>query len=484
MLKACAVAKVPGDQFGRENCLEVSSYGRKLVLQADSDATASKWLEVINEHSTGRGKVQMKKAGVIQGFSDPPADAAATPQLTSPLSPEPGTPQPVDTPASPMEQYSLMHVIGRGGFGKVFLVRDRQDRSGSFLAMKTLQKARLVAAKQVKYVAQERDIMAAVSLQRHPFILSLLRAFQTPQKLYMILEFATGGELRHRMFRFGGKFPADIVRFVSAELFLAIEYLHSVKVVHRDLKTENVLLDSQGHIKLCDFGLARRQLESGRFMSFVGTPEYLAPEIVTGAGHGKEADWWAFGILVFECLVGETPFVGTTPEGTYQRIMHGNPHMPTLVPSQARPLLLGLLHPDPSSRTEPAAVRANAFYKGLNWEKLAQRKIKSPLRQPDSQKKMGFMNNFDPSYVVRDHRPPPAIVAMAHRHLLHVDVWCGVVLLHCTVAARCCPLLHGHCMVAQALEKARDSLCREPPAGDPQLAALADFDWAPPPAAS
>lgn len=190
-------------------------------------------------------------------------------------------------------QFELLKVLGEGSFGKVFLVRKIVGMdAGTLYAMKVLKKATLKVKDRVRST-NERNILADVG---HAFIVKLHYAFQTPGKLYLILDFLRGGDLFTRLSK-EVMFTEEDVKFYLAELALALNHLHNIGIIYRDLKPENILLDQDGHIALTDFGLSKHPLD-GKTYSFCGTVEYMAPEVVNRKGHHFSADWWSFGVLM------------------------------------------------------------------------------------------------------------------------------------------------------------------------------------------
>jgi len=187
---------------------------------------------------------------------------------------------------------------GTGTFGRVLLVRLRQRERQTHFAMKVLRKTDVVRLRQVEHVNAERFILARI---RHPFIVDLYATFQDHLNIYMLLSYVPGGELFSHIRR-AQRFSADVTRFYLAIIVLALRYLHSFNIIYRDLKPENLLLDSRGYLKIADFGFAK--VVDDRTWTLCGTPEYLAPEIIQSDGHGKAVDWWACGILCYEMLVG------------------------------------------------------------------------------------------------------------------------------------------------------------------------------------
>ena len=216
-------------------------------------------------------------------------------------------------------QFELLKVLGQGSFGKVFLVKKISGSDARQLyAMKVLKKATLKVRDRVR-TKMERDILVEVN---HPFIVKLHYAFQTEGKLYLILDFLRGGDLFTRLSK-EVMFTEEDVKFYLAELALALDHLHSLGIIYRDLKPENILLDEEGHIKLTDFGLSKESIDhEKKAYSFCGTVEYMAPEVVNRRGHTQSADWWSFGVLMFEMLTGTLPFQGKDRKETMTMILN------------------------------------------------------------------------------------------------------------------------------------------------------------------
>ncbi|CAL4058805.1 unnamed protein product, partial [Meganyctiphanes norvegica] len=242
-------------------------------------------------------------------------------------------------------QFELLKVLGQGSFGKVFLVRKIVGPdAGTLFAMKVLKKATLKVRDRVR-TKMERDILADV---RHPFVVRLHYAFQTEGKLYLILDFLRGGDLFTRLSK-EIMFTEDDVKFYLAELALALDHLHSLGIIYRDLKPENILLDADGHISLTDFGLCKEALNDKAY-SFCGTVEYMAPEVVNRRGHNTAADWWSFGVLLFEMLTGALPFQGHNRKETMTLILKAKLGMPPYLSHEAQSLLRALFKRNPANR--------------------------------------------------------------------------------------------------------------------------------------
>ena len=250
-----------------------------------------------------------------------------------------------DRPLS-VEEFELLKVLGKGSYGKVMLCKKKDDPSRTLYAMKTLRKAALIKRGQLAHTRCERKILQDLHC---PFLTHLAYSFQTKDKLYMIMEFMSGGELFFWLKR-DRKFTETRTRLYVAEITLAIGALHAANIVYRDLKPENILLDSNGHIKLTDFGLAKDKITGagaeGGTTTFCGTPEYLAPEILgQPAGHGKAVDWWALGTILHEFICGLPPFFDTNVQRMYTKILNEPLRFPkgVVISEAAKELVRGLL---------------------------------------------------------------------------------------------------------------------------------------------
>lgn len=302
--------------------------------------------------------------------------------------------------ASPtLDDFILMKVIGKGSYGKVMLVRHKNEGDGAYYAMKMLRKENVIKRNQVEHTKTERHVLEAVS---HPFIVNLYYAFQTPKKLYFVLEYCPGGELFFHLSR-AGRFSEGRCRFYASELLLAIEYLHRLNIIYRDLKPENVLLDADGHVKLTDFGLSKEGIQDNfSAKSMCGTPEYLAPEILERQGHGKAVDWYSLGALMYEMLTGLPPFYTRDREKLFERIRRGDLSYPTYISALAKSLLVSLLHISPSQRLgggdgDGEEVKTHPFFAGMDWVRIQQRRTDTPFKPTFSTH--GDVKYFDKEFV-------------------------------------------------------------------------------------
>jgi serine/threonine protein kinase len=278
------------------------------------------------------------------------------------------------------EDFTVLRLVGKGNFAKVLQVRKKDN--GKIYAMKVLNKKKLEQSDQLEHVKTERTVLQYVA---HPFLVRLLYAFQDPEKLYMVMDFINGGELFFHLKK-ERRFPEHRVKFYSAQLLLALSHLHEQNVVFRDLKPENILMDKDGYIMLTDFGLAKFMNHADRTHTFCGTPEYLAPEVLLQKGHGKPVDWWSYGTLIFEMLVGIPPFYSENVQEMYDKILNSDLVLPEqFLSTESMDLLARLLERDPKKRLGSGPngwldIKNHPFFDGLDWDALYHKRIPAPFK--------------------------------------------------------------------------------------------------------
>nr|XP_046148683.1 ribosomal protein S6 kinase alpha-3-like [Oncorhynchus gorbuscha] len=315
-------------------------------------------------------------------------------------------------------QFELRKVLGQGSFGKVFLVKKTTGPdTGQLYAMKVLKKATLKVRDRVR-TKMERDILVEVN---HPFIVKLHYAFQTEGKLYLILDFLRGGDLFTRLSK-EVMFTEEDVKFYLAELALALDHLHSLGIIYRDLKPENILLDEEGHIKLTDFGLSKESIDhENKAYSFCGTVEYMAPEVVNRRGHTTSADWWSYGVLMFEMLTGTLPFQGKDRKETMNMILKAKLGMPQFLSPEAQSLLRNLFKRNPTNRLGAGPdgveeIKRHHFYCTVDWNKLFRRELHPPFKPATGRPDDTFY--FDPEFTAKTPKDSPGVPPSANAHQL------------------------------------------------------------------
>ncbi|KAL6447787.1 hypothetical protein ACFW04_000133 [Cataglyphis niger] len=263
------------------------------------------------------------------------------------------------------------------------LQRDESDDDDVIEFGAVLRKASIIRnQKDTDHTKTERNILESI---KHPFIVDLKYAFQTGDKLYLILEYMCGGEL-FRQLDDEGVFLEDAARFYLCEITLALQHLHLQGIIYRDLKPENVLLDAEGHIKLTDFGLCKEHIQEGALThTFCGTIEYMAPEILTRNGHGKAVDWWSLGTLMYDMLTGLPPFTSDNRKKTIDKILRGKLILPPYLTPDAKDLLRKLLKRPVTQRLGSGSldgeqVKAHKFFKHISWDDVISRKLEPPFK--------------------------------------------------------------------------------------------------------
>jgi len=353
------------------------------------------------------------------------------------------TDSPKQTARVSASNFEKIKLIGKGDVGKVYLVKHIE--TDKLYAMKILDKKEMIKRNKVKRVLTEREILATAS---HPFIVTLYWSFQSADKLYFVMDYCAGGEFFRMLQRQPGKcLPEESVRFYSAEVLLALEYLHMMGFIYRDLKPENILVHETGHIMLTDFDLSKQAATSVNPQvikkifekpeiyskpelvtnSFVGTAEYIAPEVIQGYGQSSSVDWWTFGILMFEMLYGITPYRGKTQEDTFNQILHHEVKFPEHhqypISGACKSLIKKLLANDPKKRLGSghgaADIKKHKFFEGkINFTLI--RNITPPMIpklqhaldtsnfrniQDDEEEKEGEPQGEDPTNPFKDFTP-------------------------------------------------------------------------------
>ncbi|CAG9332010.1 unnamed protein product [Blepharisma stoltei] len=279
------------------------------------------------------------------------------------------------------DSFDVVEEIGSGSFGHVYKVIKKDNQE--IYALKVLNKTMLKSQKQLKYAIAECKILKSI---RHPFIIPIYWAFQTNRHLFMTLEYCPNGDLS-LILEHAHYLSTEISKFYIAETILAIEHLHSMDIVYRDLKPQNILVDEFGHIRLADFGLAKENVtESNPAMSFCGSPAYLPPELLAQTGAWKPADVYCIGANLYEMLVGQPPFYTENITVLYQRISKSRIKFPEGIDPDAKDLINLVMNKNPEERPSIQQVKQHSFFRDINWDDLFAKKIEPPISQDDFKK--------------------------------------------------------------------------------------------------
>ncbi|KAF0047165.1 hypothetical protein F2P81_000798 [Scophthalmus maximus] len=280
-----------------------------------------------------------------------------------------------------LQDFKCVAVLGRGHFGKVLLAEYKS--TGEMFAIKALKKGDIVARDEVDSLMCEKRIFETVNSVRHPFLVNLFACFQTQEHVCFVMEYAAGGDLM--MHIHADVFSEPRAVFYAACVVLGLQFLHDHKIVYRDLKLDNLLLDTEGYVKIADFGLCKEGMGfRDRTSTFCGTPEFLAPEVLTETSYTRAVDWWGLGVLIFEMLVGESPFPGDDEEEVFDSIVNDEVRYPRFLSTEAISIMRRLLRRSPERRLgagekDAEEVKRHLFFRNMDWNGLLAKKVKPPF---------------------------------------------------------------------------------------------------------
>uniref|UniRef100_A0A3P9KP32 Protein kinase C n=1 Tax=Oryzias latipes TaxID=8090 RepID=A0A3P9KP32_ORYLA len=363
---------------------------QKLLAEALSQLTVSQKSSKKSQGSESEAEVP--DVGIYQDVKTTTVDPNADDKNKTP------TPSPTPSPA-PQLHLTLNHlvfhkVLGKGSFGKVLLAELRGK--GQFFAVKVLKKHVVLMDDDVECTMVEKRVLALA--WENPFLTHLYSTFQSKEHLFFVMEYLNGGDL---MFHIQDKGRFDITRatFYAAEIVVGLNFLHSRGIVYRDLKLDNIMLDCDGHIKLADFGMCRENIsQENRASTFCGTPDYIAPEILLGQKYTFSVDWWSFGVLVYEMLIGQSPFQGDDEDELFEAIRTDTPHYPRWITKDSKNLLEQLFMKDPITRMSVVGnIRLHSFFKSINWTALEKRQVEPPYKP--KVKSPSDCSNFDREFL-------------------------------------------------------------------------------------
>ncbi|XP_047019869.1 putative protein kinase C delta type homolog isoform X3 [Helicoverpa zea] len=280
-----------------------------------------------------------------------------------------------------VEDFQFIKVLGKGSFGKVLLAELRDTEY--YYAVKCLKKDVVLEDDDVECTLIERKVLALGT--NHPYLCHLFATFQTDSHLFFVMEYLNGGDLMFHIQQ-SGRFPEARARFYAAEIVSGLKFLHKRGIVYRDLKLDNILLDFEGHVRIADFGMCKLQIYLDKTAdTFCGTPDYMAPEIIKGLKYNQTVDWWSFGVLLYEMLIGQSPFSGCDEDELFWSICNEMPSYPRFLSHEALTILTRLLDKDARTRlggTEcmHGDIRDQDFFHQIHWDRLERRELETPFR--------------------------------------------------------------------------------------------------------
>jgi serine/threonine protein kinase len=316
-----------------------------------------------------------------------------------------------------LDHFNFLAVLGKGNFGKVMLAEAKSSKK--LYAIKVLKKEFIIENDEVESTKSEKRVFLIANKERHPFLLSLHACFQTETRVYFVMEYISGGDLMLHIQR--GQFGLKRAQFYAAEVCLALKYFHENGVIYRDLKLDNILLTLDGHIKIADYGLCKEDMWYGSTTStFCGTPEFMAPEILLDKKYGRAVDWWAFGVLIYQMLLQQSPFRGEDEDEIYDAILADEPLYPIHMPRDSVSILQKLLTREPELRLgsgpgDAQEIMSHAFFKGVNWDDIYHKRVPTPFKPTVKNEK--DTSNFDQEFtsVTPVLTPVQSVLSPAHQ---------------------------------------------------------------------
>ncbi|KAJ2783983.1 Serine/threonine kinase [Coemansia javaensis] len=298
-----------------------------------------------------------------------------------------------------IDDFRFLKVLGKGNFGKVMLSEEKS--SSKLYAIKVLKKEFIVENDEFESTRSEKRVLTLANRERHPFLIGLHSCFQTSNHIFFVMEYISGGDLMMHVQKMGA-FGERRAKFFACEILLGLGYFHKVGIIYRDLKLDNIMVDDKGHIKIADYGLCKENMGYGQTtMTFCGTPEFMAPEIVMEQRYGRAVDWWAFGVLIYEMILGTSPFHGDDENEIFDSILEDEILYPVRMSRDSVFVCQALLERDPTKRlgsgpNDAEDIMKHPFFAGTNWDDVLNKRITPPYT-PEIRDRFD-VSNFDPEF--------------------------------------------------------------------------------------
>lgn len=306
-----------------------------------------------------------------------------------------------------LDDFQFLAVLGKGNFGKVMLAESRQTLA--LCAIKVLKKDFIVENDEADSVKSEKRVFLTANKAMHPFLLNLHCCFQTENRIYFVMEYISGGDLMWHIQK--SRFSAKRAKFYACEVLLGLKHFHDNGIVYRDIKLDNILLTTKGHIKIGDYGLCKENMWHGNTTAtFCGTPEFMAPEIIAGKQYDRAVDWWALGVLLFQMLLCQSPFKGDDEDEIFNAIEHDDVRYPINMPRQTVLVLQALLTKDPAARLGSSArdavdIMDHPYFSDVNFDDMLNLRVQPPYI-PEVTSEHDY-SNFDKEFTSETPRLTP-----------------------------------------------------------------------------
>lgn len=306
-----------------------------------------------------------------------------------------------------LADFNFIAVLGKGNFGKVMLAEYKA--TNKLYAIKVLKKDFIIENDEVESTRSEKRVFLVANKERHPFLINLHSCFQTETRVYFVMDYVSGGDLMLHIQK--EQFGRQRARFYAAEVCLALKYFHENGIIYRDLKLDNILLGTDGHIKVADYGLCKEEMWPGQTTTtFCGTPEFMAPEILAEQRYGRAVDWWAFGVLIYQMLLGQSPFRGEDEDEIFDAILSDEVLYPLHMPRDSVDILKKLLTREPDARlgcgpTDALEIMRHPFFADINWDDVYHKRVK-PIFVP-TLRDATDTSNFDEEFTKEQPKLTP-----------------------------------------------------------------------------
>jgi novel protein kinase C epsilon type len=319
------------------------------------------------------------------------------------------------------DDFNYLSVLGQGSFGKVFLADVKGSNDGTVYAIKALNKIAVTEEDDVECTMIEKDVLELAC--QCPFLTALHSCFQTDAHLFFVMEYINGGDLMFRIQR-ARKFDEKTAKFYAGEIILGLLFLHTRGVIYRDLKLDNVMLNHEGHIKIADFGMCKKDIFDGALTStFCGTPDYIAPEILDEKDYGFPVDWWALGVLMYEMMAGQPPFEAESEDDLFLEILEAEVCFPSWMSREGVMICKGFMTKKEESRLgtgvggqdDAAGIKSHVFFSSIDWKALEAKAIAPPFVPPI--KDARDTSQFDPEFT----RKKPTLSPQDARGVSKID---------------------------------------------------------------
>ncbi|ODQ78290.1 hypothetical protein BABINDRAFT_162941 [Babjeviella inositovora NRRL Y-12698] len=343
----------------------------------------------------------------VQSHISPKRLAPRVPEIFEPVEDRVGRPTvvaPESIPQKPkrkhrrkvgIDDFKMIAVLGKGNFGKVMLAQSK--RTAYLCAIKVLKKDVIIETSEIESTKSEKRVFLVANKEQHPFLLNLHCCFQTENRIYYVMEYIAGGDLMYHVQK--GKFTPRRAQFYAAEVLLALKYLHENGVIYRDLKLDNIMLTTDGHIKVADYGLCKENMWYGNTTNtFCGTPEFMAPELVTEQPYGRAVDWWTFGVLLYQMILNQSPFKGDDEDEIFNAIVHDEVVYNVNMSRESVLILQALLDKNPQTRLgagtrDAKEIMEDPYFRNIDFDDIFHRRVPPPFI-PELRGGVDF-SNFD-----------------------------------------------------------------------------------------